>query len=105
MISGDHVDEALLPIDRVEKSIISDAASPGVRHGIPKLLNVRPDVGVLPKLRVDVGGEFAANPLLLPAEILLEISVELRRLKNTELSQQASLCAVWRLDARPGASP
>ena len=104
VISGEHKHEPLPIIHGVEKAVISDAVSPGLIYSIPKLFDVLPDVGVLAQLWIRVGGELSLNARLLAAEILLEILLELRGLKDPELSQRACPSGVSRPGARPEAS-
>ena len=46
MVGSQHKDESLSLIDPVEKSVIPDPIPPGLRNGIPKFLDVLPDVGI-----------------------------------------------------------
>ena len=104
MVRAQHEDEPLPSVDRIKESVVSNSISPGLRHGLPEFLDVFPDVGMLSKLRIDLRGEFRLDAGLLPAEILLEVFLELDGFENAELNQRACPCAAWRLGGRRAAS-
>jgi hypothetical protein len=64
VVSGDDEDDAGLIVNFVEESPFPDAISP--RRGLPILeaLNVRGEIGVLAKNRVDVVSELRFHTLL-----------------------------------------
>ncbi len=104
MVRGQHEDDALTLVNTVEKPVIADAISPGLGHGIPKLLDVLPEVWVLAKLGIDGRDEFALDARLLPTEILVEVFLELRGFEDAELSQRAYPSDASRHGARPEVS-
>ncbi len=77
MVGSQHKDESLPLIDPVEKSVIPDAIPPGLRNGIPKFLDILPDVGIRSQLGIDIRGELAFNARLLPSEVLLKVLLKL----------------------------
>ena len=96
MIGGEHADQPLSLVDGVEKAVIADAIPPGLRDGIPKFLDILPDVGICSQLGIDIRGKLALNTTLLSTEVLLKVFPELYGFKDTELSQRAYPCAAWR---------
>src|SRR3989338_3548852 len=105
MVGGHHENQSLTFVNGVEEPIIPNAVPPSIRDGIPQLLDVLSRVRVEAQLGIDVRGELALDPGLLPAEVLLEVALELGRFENAKLSQRACPFAAWRRDAPRAAWP
>jgi len=53
MVRRHHRHQSLAFINSVEKSVVADAIAPRLWREVPELLDVRAEIGVVSKLRVD----------------------------------------------------
>ena len=88
MISGEHENQPLSFVNGIEESDISDSIPPGLRDGVPKLLDILADVRARSKLGIDVRGELVVDACLLSTEVLLEVFLKLCGLENAKVSQR-----------------